>query len=70
MGRFRRLRNVIILLIVLFALDMALLTLMIPVRTFLTWAVIVTQAIVAVYFSALSFGLLKALKDKSIDSND
>lgn len=63
MERFRKLRHVIVLLIVLFVLDIVLLTLMIPVRTFLTWAVIATQAVVVIYFGALSLGLVKEAEE-------
>ncbi len=67
MDRYRKLRHVIILLLVLFALGLVLLIVMIPTRSFLTWAVAVTQAIVASYFAAVSLGLLKELKEKDGD---
>lgn len=67
MDRFGKLRKVIILLIALFILDMALLTLMIPVRTFTTWTVIVIQSVVVIYFAALSFGLVKEAEENEKD---
>lgn len=56
-------RRVIVLLIALFVLDTVLLTLMIPVRTFMTWAVIAIQAVVVIYFAALSLGLVKEAEE-------
>lgn len=63
MERFGKLRRVIVLLIALFVLDTVLLTLMIPVRTFMTWAVIAIQAVVVIYFAALSLGLVKEAEE-------
>lgn len=70
MDRFRKLRHVIVLLLVLFALGLILLIVMVPTRTFLTWAVAVTQAVVAVYFGVVSFGLLKELQEKEHDEEE
>ena len=64
MDRFRKLRRVVALLIVLFVLDLALLPLMIPVRSFLTWAVAATQAVVVLYFAVLSLGLIREGEDR------
>lgn len=63
MERFGKLRKIVVLLIALFVLDTVVLTLMIPVRTFMTWAVIATQAVVVIYFAALSFGLVKEAEE-------
>ena len=53
-------------------LNMALILLivMVPTRTFLTWAVAVTQAVVAAYFGVVSFGLLKELQEKEHDEEE
>ena len=70
MDRFRKLRHVIVLLLVLFALGLILLIVMVPTRTFLTWAVAVTQAVVAAYFGVVSSGLLKELQEKEHDEEE
>ena len=70
MDRFRKLRHVIVLLLVLFALGLILLIVMVPTRTFLTWAVAVTQTVVAAYFGVVSFGLLKELQEKEHDEEE
>lgn len=68
MDRFRKLRNIIVILTALFVVDTVLLTLMIPVRTILTWTVIATQAVVVLYFAALSFGLVKEAEENEKDN--
>ena len=70
MDRFRKLRHVIVLLLVFFALGLILLIVMVPTRTFLTWAVAVTQTVVAAYFGVVSFGLLKELQEKEHDEEE
>lgn len=67
MDRYRKLRHIILILLALFALGLILLIVMIPTRTFLTWAIAVTQVIVAAYFAAVSLGLLKELQEKDPD---
>ncbi len=67
MDRFGKLRRVIVLLTVLFVLDLVLLVWMIPVRTFLTWGVAVVQAVVVVYFVALSLGLVREAEERDKD---
>ncbi|HIW98242.1 MAG TPA: hypothetical protein H9866_07125 [Candidatus Tidjanibacter gallistercoris] len=67
MDRFGKLRRVIVLLTVLFVLDLVLLVWMIPVRTFLTWGVAVVQAVVVVYFVALSLGLVREAEERDRD---
>ena len=59
MTRFDRLRRIITLLAILFVLDIILIVMMIPVRTFLTWGVIAVQVIVVAYFIAIAAGLIK-----------
>ena len=59
MTRFARLRRIIILLSILFLLDISLIVMMIPVRTFLTWGVVAVQGIVVAYFIAIAVGLIK-----------
>ena len=70
MDRFRKLRHVIVLLLVVLALGLILLIVMVPTRTFLTWAVAVTQTVVAAYFGVVSFGLLKELQEKEHDEEE
>lgn len=67
MERYRKLRSIIIILLVLFGLDIILMVLMIPARTFLTWAVAGTQAVVAIYFAALSLGLVKEAEERDTE---
>ncbi len=70
MDRFKKLKRVIVLLTALFSLDLVLLVLMIPVRTIMTWAVIVTQVIVVIYFCALSLAFLKESKERNENGDD
>lgn len=70
MERFRKLRNIIIMLAVLFVLDTILLVLMIPTRTFMTWTVVAVQAVVFIYFSVLSFALLREVEEKDGRKDD
>ena len=64
MDSFRNVRWVGALLIVLFLLEVALILLMFPVRSFLTWAVAATQAVVVLYFAVLSLGLIREGEDR------
>lgn len=70
MERFKKLKRVIILLILLFVLNLIMLILMIPVRSFMTWGVIGVQLVVVLYFSAISFGLLKEVQKDKPDGDD
>lgn len=63
-------RNIIIMLAVLFVLDTILLVLMIPTRTFMTWTVVAVQAVVFIYFSVLSFALLREVEEKDGRKDD
>lgn len=68
MDRIKRLRKIIVLLIVLFVFGLVLLTMMIPMKSFISWIVIGTQAVVILYFAALSFGLVKELESHENDN--
>lgn len=63
MDRIKKLRKIIVLLIVLFVFGLVLLTMMIPAKSFTAWLVIGVQAIVVLYFAALSFGLIKEIEE-------
>ena len=43
---------------------LALLVWMIPVRSFLTWAVVVAQAVVVIYYTVLSVGLIREAEER------
>lgn len=62
MDGIKKLRNVIVLLVVLFVLGLVLLTIMIPMKSFIAWVIIGTQVVVILYFVALSLGLLKEVE--------
>lgn len=62
MDGIKKLRNVIVLLVVLFVLGLVLLTIMIPMKSFIAWVIIGTQVVVILYFVTLSLGLLKEVE--------
>ena len=64
MDRFKGLRRVVAVLAVLFVSGLALLVWMIPVRSFLTWAVVVAQAVVVIYYTVLSVGLIREAEER------
>ena len=51
-------------LAVLFVSGLALLVWMIPVRSFLTWAVVVAQAVVVIYYTVLSVELIREAEER------
>ena len=64
MDRFKGLRRVVAVLAVLFVSGLALLVWMIPVRSFLTWAMVVAQAVVVIYYTVLSVGLIREAEER------
>ena len=62
--RFKPLRKVVILLVILFSIDTVLLATMMTLRTPFSWIVIGIQAVIVAYFAAISFGLIKQLRKK------
>ncbi len=58
-NRIKRLKNIVTLLVVIFALGLAMLVMMIPVHNFFTISVLAVQAVVIIYFAVLSRGLIK-----------
>lgn len=62
MDGIKKLRNIIVLLVVLFVLGLVLLTIMIPMKSFVAWVIIGTQVVVILYFVALSLGLIKEVE--------
>ena len=63
MDRFRKLRGVVWLLVVLAVLNIILLALMLSLDSFMEWAVLITQAVVVLYFTVVALGLVKEIED-------
>ena len=63
MDRFKKLRRVVWLLVVLAVLNIILLALMLSLDSFMEWAVLITQAVVVLYFTVVALGLVKEIED-------
>ena len=63
MDRFKKLRRVVWLLVVLAVLNIILLALMLSLDYFMEWAVLITQAVVVLYFTVVALGLVKEIED-------
>ena len=63
MDRFKKLRRVVWLLVVLAVLNIILLALMLSLDSFMEWAVLITQAVVVFYFTVVALGLVKEIED-------
>lgn len=63
MDRFRKLRRVVWLLVALAVLNIILLAVMLSLDSFMEWAVLVTQAVVVLYFTVVALSLVKEIED-------
>lgn len=63
MDRFKKFRKIVTLLVVLFVVNTIFLLLMMPSHTPLSITVILVQAIVIVFFTVLSRGLIKEAEE-------
>ncbi len=62
-NRIKKLKNIVILLVVIFVLGLGMLAVMIPAHNFFTISIFAVQAIVIIYFAALARGLIKDNED-------
>lgn len=69
MDRFAKLRRVVWLLVVLAVLDIVLLAFMLSLDSFMEWAVLITQAVVVLYFTVVALGLVKEAENNEKEND-
>lgn len=69
-NRFKKLRNIVTLLAIIFAVDIVLLIIMMPAYSVLFFTVLAAQAIVVLFFGVLARGLIKEVEETEREENE